>query len=177
MNKREQPAPDEGVWVKTEHDPIAGHYVVTVELDADHAIGITHNTATAYASAIYAALARAEHDALVYAQLRARVTDAHAGSFIRDMRADRPDLDQAALSPLSITPGVNHEGTPFLALAIDGQPVGQWTTDDAREHAGNVLEAIQVADLDTSYYRALLNFAQVEHRTALSVVADLAVRR
>ena len=39
------------------------------------------------------------------------------------------------LGPMTLVPGMTKNGKAFLTLHVNGQPVGQWSPDDARGHA------------------------------------------
>jgi hypothetical protein len=162
------------VWIKTEPSLDGSTYVVTVEVSADRAITLTPQSAPRYAMAILAAVSRAEYDAAVFAQMSPLINDLKAvGQLISDLRKDRPDIDISATAPLEIRPGVNKDAKPFLTVLIDGEPVGQWTIDDAYEHVRVALQVSAVADLDAGYYRVLTGIVGIEPAKARSIIEDL----
>lgn len=152
---------------------IDGTYRVTLEIDADTSYNLDRCTAQTHATAILAAVARAEHDAAVIRQMRKVGTGREAAvELITTIRADRPAIDWPA--PLQLTPGVSSKtGDPFLHVTIKRKAIGQWTMDDARNHAMSVLEAVEVADLDGAYLRALMTIGVDEPR-ARATVGNLA---
>ena len=44
--------------------------------------------------------------------------------------------------------GVNQDGDPFVQLILDGEIIGQFSTDEAREHAHAMVEAAEAAEQD-----------------------------
>lgn len=173
MTAAPEPTEEGGIWVRTELDPIKNSYVVTIDYGTDHSLGIDPSNVVQHVSAVYAAAHRAEYDAAVVRQLDNLVGREHAAQLITDMRSDRPPIDQSALAPLELLPGVNQAGDPFIAIMLAGKPVGQWTVSDALEHAEAVSSAVHVADLDTIYYRTLVNLVGLDAARASRAVADL----
>jgi len=166
---------DEGerkIWIRTAPD-LDGAYRVSVEFDEDSAFPMSEETAAQYAHYVLAAAAAAEHDAAIVAQLSELTGDMKAAAqIVVDLRADRPAM--TAVSPLSLEPGVSAlTGEPFLKVSVAGEPAGQWTTGDAREHAIAAMEAVHVADLDGAYLRVLRGAVQLDEQRARGVVGDL----
>jgi len=56
---------------------------------------------------------------------------------------------------MTLVPGMTKNGKAFLTLHVNGQPVGQWSPDDARGHARGVLDSIAVIALDDGYLKVL----------------------
>lgn len=186
MSNRRKPAnptlaepDDETMWIRTEPAVDGASYVVTLELNADHAIVLTPTRATTYALAFLAAAQRAEYDAAVFAQIGGMRGSSveNAGHLVAEFRDDRPPIDPAATAPLTLHPGINHRGHAFIGLRLNGEPYGQVDVDGAREHALHVLEAPIAADFDAAYYRLLIGIVGVEEPTARHIVADIAKRR
>jgi len=160
-----------GVWIRTVPD-MEGIYRPVVELDDDTSHPIDDVTAVAYARAILVAVAYAEYDAAVIRQMTTVCNQEAAVDLVRRMRGDRPLLVWPA--PLELEPGVSaRTGEAFLAVSLHGLRVGQWDMAQAREHALGVLEAVEVAPLDSAYLRAL-RAIDVEEGRARVVVDDLA---
>lgn len=165
-----------GVWVKTEPTLDGKGYAVTLETSADVAVGLDRTSGIEYAFYVLDCAERAAYDAAVVRQLRKRLDvplDA-VGQMVTDLRNDRPELDHKW--PIVLTPGVARaSGAPFIAISTKdgGQPIGQWTADDARQHAGDILSAVVVADLDAGYYRALVGMIGLESDRSRVVIDDL----
>jgi hypothetical protein len=148
--------------------------MVTIEFSDDRSIPLTPDSAPRYAMTILQAVARAEYDAAVYRQLHDLINnEAAVVGLIRDLRQDRPEIDHAATAPLTVEPGVNRKGQPMLTVSVDGQALGQWTMEGAREHVLTALEVTAVADLDAGYYRALTGSVGIDEGRARAVIADL----
>ncbi len=123
---------------------------------------------------------RAAYDAAVLEQLHTKLGIAadDAARLVMDMRADRPAQDLSATKPLKLVPGVSaFTRAPFLRIEMNGKAVGQWSVEDARQHALGVLEAVVVADLDANYYRALIGQVHLDEGRSRQVVADIANHR
>jgi hypothetical protein len=123
---------------------------------------------------------RAAYDAAVFQQItkKLRLDQQTAGQLVVDLRADRPSLSGESTAPISFDPGVAaRDHSPFLAISIRGERVGQWTVEDARQHALRVLETIIVADLDAGYFRALTGAVGIDASRARQAVADIANHR
>lgn len=161
------------IWIRTSPSIDGSTYVVTIEFDEDRAIVLDRDLATRYATTMLAAVQRADFDAAVFAQMIQRVDLQSTAQLIQELRKDRPPLDDAATKPLRVDPGVNPKGKPFLALFLDDEQVGQWDLKDARDHATAVMEAIEAADLDAAYYRALVGIIQVEEPLARTILSRL----
>lgn len=169
----------DNVWVKTEPSVDGTTYTVTIEASPDVAVVLDHDRAARYAWGVLDAAHRADYDAAVLRQMRDKLgVDLRTiAQLVTDMRADRPPLDDAGTYPLRLEPGVAADGGHgFLRLSIgdDREPVGQWTTEDARQHALHVMESVKVADLDAGYRRALVGIVGVSDSTAQQAVGDLA---
>lgn len=137
-------------------------------------------TALTYAMEMLRAVATAEHEAAVYAQLSKISIQAGdpdkaqelAGMVIAGLRDDRPE--PVSTVPLRLVPGVSaFTGKAFLSIEIRGKAVGQWTAEDARDHALTMLMLTIVADLDSAYLRALRALIGLDLDTATAVVNDL----
>ncbi|RFU83590.1 hypothetical protein DY218_27160 [Streptomyces triticagri] len=174
--RRERPAPErDSVWVESDVTS-DGVYVVAVRYGMDCVRSLNRSEAYDHAGAVLAAAQRAEHDCAVARQLM-KITGLaldEVALMIRELRADRPPLDAAALAPLWLEPGINQETRPFLVLHADGQQVGQWTVGDARQHALYVLEALEAADLDAAYLRYLVGKIGIDDNRARQAIGDLA---
>lgn len=170
------PPEDPGtIWVQSDLLP-DGTYVTAIHYDSDQSRVLDHETGLHYAATIHAAATRAQHDAAVIRQLTSMglALDVAAREIAR-LRADRPPLDDAATAPLRLVPGVSgRTGRAFLSIKVNGQQVGQWDPDDARDHAANVLTVLAAADLDAAYRRYLIGTIGIDAARAANVVGDLA---
>ncbi len=168
---------EHGVWVKTSPTVDGSEYVVTIEADDDRARVLTMPEALAYASEVMRVCAVARHESGVLRQLLAMDLgmEVAAGSLI-DLRAARPAFEPHLTAPITLTPGVSAlEHMPFLIVRIDGEdePVGQWTCDDAEEHAMNVISAVAYATLDTAYFTYLTDTAGTTHTVARNAIENI----
>jgi len=167
------------VWIRTTPD-LDGIYLVVLEIDDDTSHPLDADTAMAYARAVLCAVARAEHDAAVVSQMRkigegGREGLQAAAELVGSIRGDRPPISWP--TPLELAPVVSTAtGAPFLTVSIKVTAVGQWTMEDARGHALGVLEAVEAADLDAAYLRALRGL-EIDEQRARAIVADLANHR
>ncbi|WP_042400069.1 hypothetical protein [Streptacidiphilus carbonis] len=166
--------PDAVISIVSDLAPDGRTYVATIHLDGDTARTLNRDQGIAWASTVLTAAAQAEHDALVIRQLAGKVGMALDLACVGDLRADRPPLDDAATAPLRLEPGVNAKMEPFLALYINGEQMGQWTCQDAREHATGILEVMAAVDLDAAYYRFLTGSVKVDPPEARGIVGLLA---
>ncbi len=168
----------DSVWIKSEPDE-NGRYHVYMETGPDQSIPLDADAAYGWAREVLSAVAQAEHDAAVIKQLRRVGTDVDsAAHLVADMRQDRAEhIPISVLPGFAIKPGVTREAKAFLVIQRNGEPIGQWDMDDARAHALNVLEAIEVAPLDSAYVRILTSKVGISHEVAQTMVHALADER
>lgn len=173
------PEPSGVITILSDIAPGGRTYVATVHLDGDTARTLNRDQGYAWAGTVLAAAAQAEHDALVLQQLAGVVGMPMelAVSCVADLRADRPPLDDTATAPMRLTPGVNKAGEPFIGVHVNGTQVGQWTCQDARDHAQGVFEVSAAVDLDAAYYRYLTGPVRIEPDRARNIVGSLAELR
>lgn len=156
----------------------AGCYALAVFVDEDRAVTLdTRDAVYAYASTIIAACERAEFDAAIVAQMtrKLQMPVEMATSMVADLRSERPPLNEAAIAPFRLLPGVSAtSGKPFLGLFVGGRQVGQWDPDDGRQHAMHIMTGAEVVELDTAYYRYMVEKVGTEPGRARSVISDLA---
>lgn len=177
----DQPSEDD-VWIKTEPRPDNQGYLVTLSVGQDVAVTLDRDSALAYALYVQDAVSRARYDAAVVRQLTSLdIGLKEVGGLIADLRKDRPEMVHNW--PIKLEPGVSHrDGHPFLLLffnprVVHGrttEPIGQWETDAAVQHAQGVLDACLVADLDTGYLTALKGLIGLEEPSAMGAVDALA---
>jgi hypothetical protein len=169
------------VWVRSDRSA-DGAYVVTVELGPDHSRVIDRADLLDYVLTVIRAAEVAAYDAAVAVQFRTlnggAVSLRDVAATVNELRKMRGDLDQRAIAPLSLQPGVSATtGRPFLAVSIAGRIVGQWDTAQAADHAGAVLSAHAVTELDDLYRQYLINSVGLDEATALRVVHGLRAHR
>lgn len=161
------------VWVRTQPSASGRTYVVTIDFTDDLSRTLKPTEASEHARYVLAAAMQADHDAAVFRQLSDHGLELEAiAETVRALREDRPPL-RTAQRELTLEPGVNPEGGPFIRVSLDGQAIGQWTVADARSHAQGVLEAVHAADLDAAYYRHLVGVVGLDEPTARAAVGDL----
>lgn len=164
----------EAIWVISDVTP-NGTYVATIQAGPDRAITLDRTQATAYVMAVLTAAVYAEYDAAVIRQHTALGLGLPtAAGAVKDMRADRAPLDDAATSPLrfeSIVTAANRD--PAVLVSLDGRRIAQWTAEETKGHALHVLEVVAVVDLDAAYYRYLRGPVRLDEGRARAVVGDL----
>lgn len=167
------------VWIRTEPTPDDSGYMVTLSVGEDSIVHLTPERAFAYARVLLGHICRAEHDAAIVKQMRKVMgTDADSmmsiAQLIRDVRADRPPLDDEATMPLRFEPGVNQSHKGFVGVFHGGEQLGTWSIKPARAHALGIIEAVENANLDAAYMRALIGVVGIDKARALNVIDDLA---
>jgi hypothetical protein len=169
----------EAVWIKSEPDE-NGAYHLYLELGPDDVAPLNAATAYGWARQVLSAVAQAEHDAAVIAQVRSLGMPVEsAAAIVSGLRADRaPSIPVDAVPGLALVPGVSSiTGRGFLRLERHGKPVGQWEVQDARVHALAVIEALEVTTLDSAYFRALTGRIGIDRNRAMQVIGDLGRHR
>lgn len=167
---------DNTIWIRTAPD-IEGVYRVVLEFGADDTIGLDADAALLYAHQMLRAVAVAEYEAAVLAQLEHIVPDGELANdtavmVVGDMRKDRPPLSWC--TPLSLVPGVSSTTRKgFLLCKLHDVAVGQWEIADAKEHALFVMEAVHCAELDSAYMRQLRSM-DIPEETARATIGKLA---
>lgn len=167
----------EGFWIRTEPTVDGRAYVVTLSIDQDYAVTLTPTRATQYAMALLDAVAEAEYDAAIFAQLSGKLgLDVEtAGQLVVDMRQERVDHEAAGLM---FVPCVSQRKQhPFVAIVRDGITIGQLDLPAARRHAMHVLEAPTAADLDATYLKILRSTVGLGEERAREVVEDIGNHR
>ena len=150
-------------------------YVMSLEVGKDSARTLTVDDAVRYGAHLLDAIAQAEHDASVVRQTveKLRVPLEHATGFISAMRQNRPEPDPQDTTPLIFMPSVSTTYEPFIDVWFDGQSLWQWDMDEARSHAVEVILGAHRANLDSAYYRMLVESVRLNKREARGAVADL----
>lgn len=130
-----------------------GTYMTVLELDGQPLRSLDREQALAYAQEMTWAIACAEYDAAVLAQL-ADVPGLDMGAVVtvvRRLRADRRPILAAATHPLEVTPIVAQSDRKARLTVKCGETGWQWDLDAARQHVTQVLEVSAAVDLDASY--------------------------
>lgn len=163
----------EGLWVSNDPTP-DGVYRTTIVINDDFSMVLNPDRAIIYARTFIDAGIRAVYDAAVYAQLTGLgIGRNDAGRFITDLRQERPPLDEAAIAPLRLEPGVNSKGVPFVGLYLHDKPTGQMDAEATMNHGRHVLEVVTAADYDASYLRMLKGVVGVSTSVAQGAVSGL----
>jgi hypothetical protein len=159
------------IWIRTTPGP-GTTFRVTLEINDDIAADLGHGLALVHARSVMAAVAHAEYDAAVVAQMRDIGMPDHAVSgIVQELRSRRRGLSWP--TPLSLVPLVaSRTGLPMLHAVIRGNVVGTWDVADAREHVLACLECVEVAELDSAFLESLMKF-DVDEPRARAMVCDL----
>jgi hypothetical protein len=168
----------DAIWVVSDVAP-DGTYVTTVQASDDVAVVLDRKRAMEYAMAVYTAVGYAEYDAAVFHQLVSLgISHPNAAHCVGDLRADRAPLDDAATAPLRFVPLVTAaKHQPAVYVEVNGRRISQWTTSDARQHAGHVLDICAAVDLDAAYRRYLRGPLRLDDGRARAVVGSLGEHR
>lgn len=162
-----------GVWIKSELGE-DDTYHLFVEWGPDRVMPLTDEMGVDWCRTVMAAVAAAEHDATLIRHLREmKMPDPLIGSILTRARSERAERASRAFLPgITLTPGVSATtGGPFIGLH-DGRRVGQWSCQDARDHAIGILEALETVELDRILLRTLMHCG-VTRDQAASLVMDL----
>jgi hypothetical protein len=156
-----------------------GVYVPTVALDDRHLLTLDRERALPYVAAWADAIARAEFDAAVYAQLTGIGIDVQTAVavVVNDLRPDRPPLDDAATAPLRLEPilsGRTKRGQ--VAGYLGDEHVVQLDAPAVYNHIGKVLPVVMTCDLDGAYRRYAIGQLGQPAWRAEAMVDDLGVR-
>lgn len=164
----------DALWVISDCAP-DGTYVTTIQAGQDLALTLSREQAIAYAMTAIAASAYAEYDAALLAQLIARgMGRLLAASAVRDLRADRPPPDTRTTEPFEFLPVVAAGSLkPCVRVHLRQTPICEWTPDETREHAMNVLIVAVGVDLDAAYRRYLVGQIGLTDNRARAVVNHL----
>jgi hypothetical protein len=167
------------VWIVSAPDD-AGVYHLALEVGDDRSVPLKPDEAVAWGRNVLWALNAAEYDAAVLKQMTETTGDQSAAAhLVKAVREDRASsVRVGGHLGIDLVPGVSaFTGKPFLHLMQDGKLIGQWTPDDARQHALAVLQAVENLGADTAYLRALEQHVSLDRPTALAVISGLAEYR
>lgn len=176
-----QDEPDENsMWIATEPTLDGTSFMVTIRIGQDRSFALTVDEAHAHARKIMDAVAIAEYDAAVVAQLKSigKFEDDDIMAMLNDFRADRPPYDNTGTEPFEYLPGLGRtDMRPALLMKVEGKAWGSLDPERAKRHALGLIEATTAADLDAAYLRMLRGVVGVPEGTARGMVADLANHR
>lgn len=150
-----------------------GAYITTVQAGPDVVFALDPDSGVRYARYVMSAVARAEHDAAVLAQLLGHGIEKPAiADLVRALRDDRPPLTSDW--PISFEPLVSgRTQEPRVTVAVNGEPAGQYGTHSLIDHVVAVLEVVHGVDLDAAYRRHLVGVIGIDERQATATVAAL----
>jgi len=175
MSKHRTPeGADDAVHVESEING-AGTYTLTVTLTADRAFALDSATAREYALMVIAAAMHADHDAAVSRQIMAmdRSNAMDAALVIFDLREKRGELKPVDGVPLTYEAIVSvSTGEPVVTVrhTEDSAVAWQWTPDEARQHAMQVLTGAVGIGLDDTYFTFLRERVGLDEGTARHVI-------
>lgn len=156
-----------------------GVYVPTVCLDDRHLVTLDRARALRYVASWADAIARAEFDAAVLAQLTGIGVDERNAvlTIVDDLRPDRPPLDDEATAPLRLEPILSvRTKRGQVAMYVGEEKVHQLDAPAVYDHIAKVLPVVMTCDLDAAYRRyAMAQLNQPAWR-AEAMVGDLGER-
>lgn len=156
-----------------------GVYVPTIALDDRHILTLDRQRALRYVASWADAIARAEFDAAVFAQLTGiGVSEQDAMEVIvRDLRPDRPPLDSEGTAPLRLEPVLSvRTKRGQVAAYLGDEHVFQLDAPAVYRHIGTVLPVVMTCDLDGAYRRWAIGRLEEPVWRAEAMVADLGSR-
>ena len=68
--------------------------------------------------------------------------------------------------------GVNPQGEPFVQLLLDDRPIAQFTPEEARDHAKNILEATEACEQDAFLFAFFQKEVGLDVNRAMHVIVD-----
>jgi hypothetical protein len=134
-------------------------YAAVVSIGGDLSWTLPAPRARRYAAAVVDAATAAEHDAATYGALTCKgIPEELVAEVILRAREERPPADRWT-DPLTVIRGIQavEPHGPFLHAFHRDRPdlAWQWSPEDARRHAGQVLQVVAAAELDSALVRAL----------------------
>lgn len=156
-----------------------GVYIPTILLDDRLLLSLDRERALRYVAAWADAIARAEFDAAVFAQLTGigLPEETAVATVIHDLRPDRPPLDDDATAPLRLEPILSaRTKRGQVAAYIGDEHVLQLDAPAVYDHIAKVLPTVMTCDLDGAYRRYAIGTLDQPDWRADAMVADLGVR-
>lgn len=167
----------EGIWVYSDLTADGqSNYTVTVSADPDTVFSLKADAAMRYVAAVFRAATVAQHDAAVIHQLSTKLglDKKMAAMTIVDLRDDREPAAVEATAPLRFEAIVsNTTGRPYVHVSTRKKQLTQWTPEDCFHHGSAVLQVLAGVDLDSAYFRYLVNTVGIDAPRARAVVNDL----
>lgn len=167
------------IWVRTEPTPDGSAFMATISIGDDVVIGLDVESMGHYVANLTRVLTRAEYDALVFEQV-AQVSGGTEQEILddveivlRELRKKRDTIEWPSGWRLTFRDGVNPQGDGFIAIAVDGTMIGQWTPEELRGHRNAVLEAVATAQLDENYLEVLMTMMDLPEDAARNAVDSL----
>ncbi len=154
-----------------------GVYIPTILFNDQLLLTLDRERAFRYVGAWAEAIARAEFDAAVYAQLVGIGVDEQAAvaTVVYDLRPDRPPLDVEATAPLRLEPILSQRTKRGQVAAYHGdRHLLQLDAPSVYDHIAKVLPVVMTCDLDAAYRRYAIGSLQQPESRADAMVADLA---
>ncbi len=172
------PVSDEQTLAIVSDCTVDGVYVPTVVLDDRHLLTLDRQKALRYVAVWADAIARAEFDAAVYAQLTGIGIDEHAAIMVvEDLRPDRAPLDNDGCAPLRLEPILSaRTKRGQVAAFIGDENVVQLDAPAVYDHISKVLPVVFTCDLDAAYRRYAIGALNQPAWRAQAMVTDLGVR-
>jgi hypothetical protein len=173
------------VWVQSN---LSGERptTVTIKIDAYDVRTCGRAEARAYAQAMLGYAQRAEYIAAMFRQLTEELGVSHpqAREIVQGILMGVPSIPGRLTAPLVIKLAVGTHvvravpGSPqgVLLIELNGVRLGRWDVRRARDHALQVLDAVEAADLDTAYLR-FLSSMELGRDEAQEMVAGVAAFR
>ncbi len=156
-----------------------GRFGLTITLSGEPVRSLDSESAHAYVGELMYALACAEYDAAVLAQLT-EVPGLHralVGRTIRELRQRRRPILAAATAPLVLTPIVSASDRVPRMQVTCGDVGWQWEMSDVRQHVLHVLEVSVGVELDGLYLSDLQTDIGLDERRARGFVSLLREHR
>ena len=168
------------VWI-TSDIALDGSYVVTLDINEDTSRILDRHAAINYALALFETVGQATYDVAILRQMQEKLQLPleSAAQVVLDLRERRGLPTHSATAPLIFEGGVTAKFKPFIVVKVKHgkgriETLGQWSVEDARNHAFAMLDAVVAADLDSAYYSVLVGRIGIEGPRARNVIDDVA---
>jgi hypothetical protein len=151
-----------------------GTYILEITYGPDLAFHLDRAAALDYVAYLTEVAQRAVYDLAIFAQLQSLgIPKQDAGVIVvNDIRPARPPLPDDRW-PLSFHPLAAVRGVASVVMLLNGEPFGQWSVADVRQHAGHVLGVLAGVTLDNGYHRFLTGTLNLDDGRARAVVFHL----
>lgn len=179
QEKTVDPDEERGIAILTQPSADGSHYQLVLTVGDDFSQAFDREEALAYGIAMLEAAQTAEYIGAIATQLGK--LDVGADTITVALRELLVSMDRPVempVGPFLLRAGEarkTHE--PMLMMKFQGEVLGTWTMEQARDHAMWTIEAATAADFDTAYHRMLIDHVGAEDGLARAVVAGLAEER